>query len=82
MDAVEIFDTKVTRLGNGLYGCRVINIDTQQPIVELRVTRTDISNAFFDMFRTLDKLGYPSPMAHASRHRGKGVSPTAKYIWY
>lgn len=78
----EILGTKVTRLGNGLYGCRVISLKTGKPILELRVSKDHISDAFYDMLRTLDKLGYFSPMAKASRHRGKGKVTTAKYIWY
>ncbi|MNY44189.1 hypothetical protein D3C86_1791940 [compost metagenome] len=79
----EILETKLTRLTkDGLYGCRVIRADTGKPIVELRVEKSSIADAFYDMLRTLDKLGYDSPMANAARHRGKGVPVNAKYIWY
>jgi hypothetical protein len=79
---MESLTTKVTLLGNGLYGCRVINKVTNAPIVELRVPKSEIRNAMFDMLRTLDKLGYDSPMAYASRHRGKACVTKAKYIWH
>lgn len=79
---MERLKTKVTYLGNGLYGCRVIEISTDKPIVELRVTKSNIGNAIFDMLRTLSKLGYESKMADASRHRAKNFCCDAKYIWY
>lgn len=79
---METLETKTTYLGNGLYGCRVINSQTNKPIVELRVQKHLISDAYFDMLRTLDKSCYDSDMAHASRHRGKGKCVNAKYIWY
>lgn len=79
----EILETKVTRLTkDNLYGCRVILKATGKPIVELRVPKHLIADAFYDMLRTLDKLGYNSPMADAARHRGKGNLANAKYIWY
>ncbi|WEM34409.1 hypothetical protein [Xanthomonas phage X1] len=79
---METLETKVTRLGNGLYGCRIIRSADKKPIVELRVEKSQIRNAMFDMLRTLDKLGYDSPMAHASRHRGKACVTDSKYIWH
>lgn len=79
---METLETKTTYLGNGLYGCRVINSQTNRPIVELQVPKGLISDAYFDMLRTLNKLGYDSDMADASRHRGKGKCINAKYIWH
>lgn len=79
---METLRTKTTNLGKGLYGCRVISIATGKPIVELRVRKSEIGDAYFDMLRTLNKLGDPSPMAEAARHRGKGRVVNAKYIWY
>lgn len=79
----EILETKVTRLTkDGIYGCRVIIKATGKPIVELRVPKHLIADAFYDMLRTLDKLGYNSKMADSSRHRGKGNLVHYKYIWY
>jgi len=78
----EILKTKVTRLKPNLYGCRVINKQTNKPIVEMQVKKNEISNAFYDMLRTLDKLGFMSRMAKASRHRGKGHTLKVKYIWF
>jgi len=78
----EILYTKVTYLGKGLYGCRVYNRNTDKPIVELRVCKKLIGSAFRDMLRTLDKLGWDSPMAHAARHRNKPYTHNpGKYIW-
>lgn len=79
---MEPFSTKTTRLTGSLYGCRVFN--KGKLVVELRVPKKLISTAFRDMFRTLDKLGYDSPMAHASRMRGKNHESLKgyKYIWY
>lgn len=79
---METLETKVTNLGNGLYGCRVIRLETGKPIVELRVPKHEIGNAIYDMLRTLAKLGYQSPMADASRHRGKARITSAKFIWH
>lgn len=79
---METLETKTTYLGNGLYGCRVINSATKKPIVELRVQKHLISAAYYDMLRTLDKCGYDSKMASASRHRGKNHVVNAKYIWH
>ena len=79
---MEILQTKVTKRKKGLYGCRIIHAITQKPIVELRVAKNQISDAFFDMLRTLDKLGYDSKMARSSRHRQKGKCVSSKYIWF
>ena len=78
----EPLSTKTTRIGNNLYGCRIYNLG--KLIVEMRVPRQLISTAYRDMFRTLDKLGYKSKMAHSSRMRGKnhGILNGYKYIWY
>lgn len=80
----EIFYTKTTPVGKGLYGCRIYRIDNDACVVEMRVPKILISDAFRDMFRTLDKLGYNSPMAHASRMRGKnfGTANGCKYKFY
>ncbi|WAX21906.1 hypothetical protein [Stenotrophomonas phage RAS14] len=79
----DILYTKVTYLGKGLYGCRVYNRKTNLPLVELRVCKRLIGSAFRDMLRTLDKLGWDSPMADASRHRDKSYTQNpGKYIWY
>lgn len=78
---MEMLETKATYLGNGLYGCRVYHRSDMKPICELRVPKSQIGNAMYDMLRTLDKLGYDSKMAHASRHRGKAWPTNSKYIW-
>lgn len=79
---MEPFSTRTTKISTRLYGCRVFN--KGKLLVELRVPKNLISSAYRDMFRTLDKLGYTSPMAHASRMRGKNHESLTgyKYIWY
>lgn len=81
MNTPEIFDTKVTHLGRGIYGCRIIMIKDQSVVVETRVTKNQISDAIFTMLRTLDKMGYMSPMAHATRQRQNGRVISVKFIW-
>ena len=79
---MEPFSTKTTRVTGSLYGCRVFN--KGKLLVELRVPQRLISTAYRDMFRTLDKLGYCSDMAHSSRMRGKNHENLNgyKYIWH
>lgn len=79
--STEALTTKVTNLGNGLYGCRIIDITTSQWVVEARVPKQHISGAIKDMLRTLDKLCYRSSMATASRHRNKPSYTNFNYIW-
>lgn len=79
---MEHCSTKTTKVAKGLYGCRVWYKD--RLVVEMRVPRHLVSCAYRDMFRTLDKLGFDSKMAHASRMRGKNHTSVTnyKYIWY
>lgn len=77
----EIFKTKVTRLRPGLYGCRVLFIKDDSVFAELRVPKDQIGNALFTILRTADKLGYDSPMAHATRRRQKGRIANARFHW-
>lgn len=81
MSKQEIFKTKVTYLGNGLYGCRVIKLVDNKPIVEMRVPKGQIADAIHDMLRMLHKCGWQSPMAIASRHRGKSKVINVKLLW-
>ena len=78
----EPFTTKTTKIAPRVYGCRVFN--GGKLLLELQVPKNLISSAYRDMFRTLDKLGYNSPMAHASRMRGKNHENLTgyKYIWH
>jgi hypothetical protein len=79
---MERFDTKTTRLGNNLYGCRIINTQTGTWIVEAQVKKQEIPAAFAELLRTLDKCGYDSPMASASRNRAKNTPlQSIKFIW-
>ena len=77
----EIFTTRVTYLGKNLYGCRVVFIADGSLFAELRVSKREIGNAIYDILRTADKMGYCSPMASATRKRGKGRTTQSKYIW-
>jgi hypothetical protein len=70
----EIFDTKVTSLGKGLFGCRIIDINSGDWIIQSVVKKSNIQLAIREMLRTLDKLGYDSPMANASRMRKSTIS--------
>ena len=78
---MEILKTRSTHLGNGVYGCRIYDNRTGNWIVEMRVPKNMISNAIYDMLRTLDKIGYPSQMSSAARSRGKGRCLNVKTIW-
>ena len=60
------YTTKVTRLGNGQYGCRIFRDDVL--VVEGRCdTRDQIGPTFRDMMRTIDKMGGDS-FTHASKY--------------
>lgn len=72
--------TKVTRLKLNLYGCRVFY--KGKLICETRVKKIEISSAFKDLLRMLDKLGYRSQMAAATRHRNNHMPiNNTKTIW-
>lgn len=78
---MENCTTKTTHLGNGLYGCRVWHKSILT--CETRVSKIEISSAFKSMFRMLDKCGYDSEMAHASRHRNNHMPLiNTRTIWY
>jgi hypothetical protein len=76
----EIFSTKVTWLGKK-YGVRLFK--EGKPVLEVRVkTRMGIQPAIKDMLRTMNKLGWDSKMAHASRHRDNNMCTNKnKFIW-
>lgn len=67
----QIFDTKVTFLGNKTWGCRILKDGT--PFQEARVhSREDIGPAFRNMLRMLDKCGWGCELASAARrHNSK-----------
>lgn len=76
--------TKVTRLGTGEYGCRVFF--KEKLLAETKVkNRQQISIAFKSILRMVDKLGFNSLMADASRHRQKNWETKdvqIKIRWY
>lgn len=78
------YTTKVTRLGNGQYGCRIFRGDVL--VVEGRCdTRDQIGPTFRDMMRTIDKMGGDS-FTHASRMRqflekNSHLYRTVKHYW-
>jgi hypothetical protein len=76
----EIFSTKVTYLGK-VYGVRLLKEGT--PVLEVQVKdKMEIQPAIKEMLRTMDKLGYDSPMASASRLRDNHMPINKnKIIW-
>lgn len=77
---MERVTTKVTRLNANLWGCRVYYDGTF--IVEGRVDdRSKIGGCFHCLLRTLDKLGYDSPMCSATRHRQSASNYPVKHLW-
>lgn len=78
------YTTKVTRLGNGQYGCRIFRDEIL--VVEGRCdTRDQIGSTFRDMMRTIDKMGGDS-FTHASRMRqflekNRYLYRTVKHYW-
>jgi len=81
----EILDVKVKRIGNLGWFVRVINLAKNNEVIceSICDRQCDIGYATRDMLRTLDKLGYDSPMAHASRMRGKNFAVVGKikFTW-
>jgi hypothetical protein len=77
----EILKTRTTYIG-GWWHCQVLKIDDSSIVSESKVEyRCDVGYAFRDMFRMLDKTGWCSPMAHASRMRGKNHGLSGKYVF-
>jgi hypothetical protein len=64
----EGYDTVVTYLGDGSYGCRVLR-DGNVISEGVAFKKRDISNTLRDLLRWVDKLGSTSTMASASRDR-------------
>lgn len=76
----ERITTKITRLANNIYGCRIFY--DGELVLENRSVKTGISSAIKDGLRTLDKLGYDSNMAHSSRHRDNHMAiHKGKTLW-
>lgn len=62
----QVFTTKVTYLGNGIWGCRILKDGAV--FQEGRVkSRQDIGPAFRDMLRMIDKCGWCCELADAAR---------------
>lgn len=77
----EIFETKVTKIENRWH-TRLILIETKEIVDEMACdTRRNIGYCIHTMLRWADKLGWGSPMAHASRARGGPPLAPGK-IWY
>lgn len=64
------YTTKVTRLGTGKYGCRVL-LDGKVVSEQVADTREEVGGVLKEMLRMIAKCGHPSPMAKASRKRIK-----------
>lgn len=81
MKQEEIFDTKTTNI-NGKYYCAIILKETGKMIVGAIVEdRLDITPAYKDLFRTLDKCGWCSNMAYSSRYRKQSERKGVKHYW-
>lgn len=64
----QVFTTKVTYLGKGIWGCRILK--DEKVFQEARVlSRQHIGPAFRDMLRMLDKCGWDCELARAARLR-------------
>lgn len=64
------YSTKVTPLGDGSFGCRVLRHG--KVVREGRAeSKAEIGKVLKDLLRWTDKLGYDSDMASASRDRCK-----------
>lgn len=61
------WSTKITRLGDG-YGCRVFKNGKVHSEGKAK-TRMEASKVLRDLLRWVDKLGFDSDMASASRDR-------------
>lgn len=61
--------TSITPLGNGKFGARVFrhgNLHSEDNSAE---TKVEAAKNLKDLLRWVDKMGFDSPMADASRHR-------------
>lgn len=73
----EGWDIKVTRLGDGRYGVRCTH-KGKEFSAAIAETRADIGDTIGDLLRWVDKLGFDSPMANASRTRRNKPSKLRK----
>jgi hypothetical protein len=78
---VDPITTKVTLIKTGLWGCRVFY--NGKLIIEAQVdSKGRINDAFRAMLRMMDKLGWVSKLADASRFRQKPYNPRGiKFYW-
>ena len=61
--------TKVTHLGNGWYGCRVINPAGEVHSESMVKGKAAIKDAMRELLRWVDKMGFDSDLASAARMR-------------
>lgn len=52
----------------GKYGCRVF-VDGRVVAQQVAPSKSKVGETLREMLRMIDKTGWQSPMAHASRHR-------------
>jgi hypothetical protein len=64
------WSTKVTKLGDGTYGCRVLRNGKIHSEGKAK-TRREVPGVLRELLRWVDKLGFDSEMADASRSRQK-----------
>ena len=77
---VERIEIKVTRIAPNKYGVRAFYDGTL--VVETTSAKIEISSAIKGVLRMLDKLGYDSRMASASRHRNNNLAThDGKFRW-
>jgi len=78
---MEPLETKVTFI-NDKYHCRIIRKSDGKVIDEMACKlKEDVSFCFRYMFRMYDKCWGDSPMADASRHRGKNHIPKGNIVY-
>ena len=66
--------TRVAHIGRGRYGVQVLR-DGRVHAQTVARTKADVGGMLKDLLRWVDKLGYDSPMAAASRVRNKKGRP-------
>ena len=82
MSKEEYLDTKVTNI-NGIFHIRLIDTRSEKILGEVSCNkRDDIGYCVRFMMRMHDKCGGTSPMADASRHRGKNINPIGKVKYH
>lgn len=75
-------ETKVTRLQR-VYRCRIYR-EGNMLVEGVAKNRREIGPVFRDLFRTLNKLGYVTPLSNAARkrkHKKGNLTISVMHIW-